>query len=127
MPFQCYVRGGGEGKRRILIGQSVPPTPFGMVFGRRVANLWVFPLKTQIWGFFWPLGNQGIFRGILKVSYNRAFSVKYGKNMSISAPQNMFCPIFLVIYHKIYTYCILRRICRILGEFIYFWGILGDF
>jgi hypothetical protein len=28
------VRGGGEGKRRILIGQSVPPTPFGMAFGR---------------------------------------------------------------------------------------------
>jgi hypothetical protein len=24
----------GEGKRRILIGQSVPPTPFGMAFGR---------------------------------------------------------------------------------------------
>jgi hypothetical protein len=32
---QWYVRGGGEGKRRILIGQSVPPTPFGMAFGRR--------------------------------------------------------------------------------------------
>jgi hypothetical protein len=27
------VRGGGEGKLRILIGQSVPPTPFGMAFG----------------------------------------------------------------------------------------------
>jgi hypothetical protein len=27
-------RGWGEGKRRILIGQSVPPTPFGMAFGR---------------------------------------------------------------------------------------------
>jgi hypothetical protein len=25
MPCQWYVRGGGEGKRRILIGQSVPP------------------------------------------------------------------------------------------------------
>jgi hypothetical protein len=25
---------GGEGKRRILIGQSVPPIPFGMAFGR---------------------------------------------------------------------------------------------
>jgi hypothetical protein len=34
MPCQWYVRGGGEGKRRILIGQSVPPTPFGMAFGR---------------------------------------------------------------------------------------------
>jgi hypothetical protein len=31
---ECYVSGGGEGKRRILIGQSVPPTPFGMAFGR---------------------------------------------------------------------------------------------
>jgi hypothetical protein len=33
---ECHVnvRGGGEGKRRILIGQSVPPTPFGMAFGR---------------------------------------------------------------------------------------------
>jgi hypothetical protein len=27
MPCQWYVRGGGEGKRRILIGQSVPPPP----------------------------------------------------------------------------------------------------
>jgi hypothetical protein len=34
MPCQWYVRGGGEGKRRIVIGQSVPPTPFGMAFGR---------------------------------------------------------------------------------------------
>jgi hypothetical protein len=34
MPCQWYVRGGGEGKRRILIGQSAPPTPFGMAFGR---------------------------------------------------------------------------------------------
>jgi hypothetical protein len=34
MPCQWYVRGGGEGKWRILIGQSVPPTPFGMAFGR---------------------------------------------------------------------------------------------
>jgi hypothetical protein len=34
MPCQWYVRGGGEGKRRIMIGQSVPPTPFGMAFGR---------------------------------------------------------------------------------------------
>jgi hypothetical protein len=34
MPCQWYVRGGGEGMRRILIGQSVPPTPFGMAFGR---------------------------------------------------------------------------------------------
>jgi hypothetical protein len=29
-----HVRGGEKGKRRILIGQSVPPTPFGMAFGR---------------------------------------------------------------------------------------------
>jgi hypothetical protein len=34
MPCQWYVKGGGEDKRRILIGQSVPPTPFGMAFGR---------------------------------------------------------------------------------------------
>jgi hypothetical protein len=34
MPFQWYVRGGGEVKRWIVIGQSVPPTPFGMAFGR---------------------------------------------------------------------------------------------
>jgi hypothetical protein len=34
MPCQWYARGGGEGERRILIGQSVPPTPFGMAFGR---------------------------------------------------------------------------------------------
>jgi hypothetical protein len=68
-------------------------------------------------GFSWPLGNWGIFRGILKVGYNRAFSVKYSKNMRISASQNMLRPIFQVIYHKIYTY---------IAE-MYFWGILGDF
>jgi hypothetical protein len=34
MPCQWYVRGGEEGKRRILIGQTVSPTPFGMAFGR---------------------------------------------------------------------------------------------
>jgi hypothetical protein len=34
MPCQWYVRGGGEGKLRILIGQSIPPTLFGMAFGR---------------------------------------------------------------------------------------------
>jgi hypothetical protein len=34
MSCKWYVRGGGEGKRRILIGQSVPPIPFGMTFGR---------------------------------------------------------------------------------------------
>jgi hypothetical protein len=35
MPCQWYRRGGGEGKRRILICQSVlPPPPFGMAFGR---------------------------------------------------------------------------------------------
>jgi hypothetical protein len=34
MPCQWYVRGGGVGKRRTLSGQSVPPTPFGMAFGR---------------------------------------------------------------------------------------------
>jgi hypothetical protein len=34
MPCQWYVIGGGVGKLRILIGQSVPPTPFGMAFGR---------------------------------------------------------------------------------------------
>jgi hypothetical protein len=55
-------------------------------------------------GFCWPLGNSGIFRGILKVSYNRAFSVKYSKNMRISASQNVFRHIFQVIFHKIYTY-----------------------
>jgi hypothetical protein len=41
MPCQWYVRGGEEGKRWILIGQSVPPTPFGMAFGR----LKLSPLK----------------------------------------------------------------------------------
>jgi hypothetical protein len=30
--------GNGDGKRRILIGQSVPPTPIGMAFGR--LKLW---------------------------------------------------------------------------------------
>jgi hypothetical protein len=35
---ECHVNGmwvgGGEGKRRILIDQSILPTPFGMAFGR---------------------------------------------------------------------------------------------
>jgi hypothetical protein len=39
----------------------------------RVANIWDFPPKNANLGIFWPLGNWGIFRGILKVSYNRAF------------------------------------------------------
>jgi hypothetical protein len=34
MPCQWYVRGGGEGKRWILIGHSVFPTPIRMAFGR---------------------------------------------------------------------------------------------
>jgi hypothetical protein len=34
MPCQWYVREGGEGKRRLLIGHSVPPPLFGMAFGR---------------------------------------------------------------------------------------------
>jgi hypothetical protein len=47
MPCQWYVRGGGEGKRRILIGQSVPPTPFGMAFGRlKLPPLIIFPFRT---------------------------------------------------------------------------------
>jgi hypothetical protein len=36
--------GGGEGKQRILIGQSVPPTPIGMAFGR--LKLWALSKKT---------------------------------------------------------------------------------
>jgi hypothetical protein len=44
MPCQWYVRGGGEGKWRILIGQSVHPTPFGMAFGR----LKLSPLRYSI-------------------------------------------------------------------------------
>jgi hypothetical protein len=39
MPCEWYVRGGGEGMRRILIGQSVPPTPFGMTFGSLSCHL----------------------------------------------------------------------------------------
>jgi hypothetical protein len=57
----------------------------------------------------------------LKVSYERAFSVKYSKNMGISASQNMFRPIFQVIYR--YKH-ILRKICRILWEF---YAFLGNF
>jgi hypothetical protein len=76
-------------------------------------------------GNFCPLVNWGIFRGILKVSYNRAFSVKYSKNMRISASQNMFRPICQVIYHKIYKY-IAKDLPHFGGNFMYFWGILGD-
>jgi hypothetical protein len=57
---------------------------------------------------------------MLKVIYNRAFSVKYSKNMRISASQNMFRPIFQVIYRKIYTY-IVENLPH-LGEFYVFWG-----
>jgi hypothetical protein len=69
----------------------------------RVANLGDFSPKNANLGIFLAFEELGIFRGILKVSYNRAFSVKYSKNMRISASQNMFRPIFQVIYHKIYT------------------------
>jgi hypothetical protein len=70
-------------------------------------------------GNFLAFGELGIFRGTLKVSYNRAFSVKYSKNMRISASQNMFRPICQVIYHKIYTY--------IADNLPYFGGILCIF
>jgi hypothetical protein len=45
-----YVRGGGEVKRRILIGQSIPPTPSGMPFGRLKLSplLCARIVKTQI-------------------------------------------------------------------------------
>jgi hypothetical protein len=52
-------------------------------------------------------------------TYNGAFSVKYSKNMRISASQNMFLHIFHVIYHKIYTY--------IEEKLLHFWGILCIF
>jgi hypothetical protein len=92
----------------------------------RVANLGDFSPKNANLGIFWPLENYGIFRGILKVSDNRAFSVKYSKNMRISASQNMFRHIFQVIYHKIYTH-ILRRICRIFWKFYVFLGNFRGF
>jgi hypothetical protein len=71
-------------------------------------------------------GELGDFRGILKVSYNRAFSVTYSKNMRISASQNMFRPTFLVIYPNIYKY-IAENLPHIRGILCNFWGILGDF
>jgi hypothetical protein len=83
-----------------------------------------------MWGFF---GLWGI-RGILKVNYNRAFSEILSKTMMTSASQNMFCPIFQVIYLKIYTYiavnllhfggisCIFRKFYGILRR-----KFLGDF
>jgi hypothetical protein len=45
MPCKWYVRGGGEGKRRILIGQPVSPSPFGMAFGRLKLSPLLHPLK----------------------------------------------------------------------------------
>jgi hypothetical protein len=62
----------------------------------------------------------------LKVSYKKAFSVKYSKNMRISTSQNLFRPIFKVIYHMIHTY-IGKNLPHFGGIFIYFWGILGDY
>jgi hypothetical protein len=63
----------------------------------------------------------------LKVSYNRAFSVKYRKNIRISASQNMFRPIFQVIgiSQDIHINC--REFAAFWGNFMYFWEILGDF
>jgi hypothetical protein len=52
------------------------------------------PLKTQIWGNFWPLENQGLFRGIFKVSYKRAFSVKYCKNYEDFSVRKLVPPYF---------------------------------
>jgi hypothetical protein len=47
--------------------------------------------------------------------------------MRISASQNMFRPIFQVIYHKIFTYIYCGEVATFWGYFMYFWGILGDF
>jgi hypothetical protein len=83
---------------------NIPKVSLGYVphanilfLGVRVAILGDFSPKNANLEIFWPFGNLGIFRGILKFSYNRAFSVKYSKNMRISAFQNMFRPIFQVI------------------------------
>jgi hypothetical protein len=69
----------------------------------RVAILGDFSPKNANLGIFLAFGEIGDFRGILKVSYNRAFSVKYSKNMRITLSQNMFRPIFQVNYDKIYA------------------------
>jgi hypothetical protein len=67
-------------------------------------------------------GELGDFWGILKVSYNIAVSVKYSKNMRISASQNMFLPIFQVIVARS------THIGTGTEENLpHFWGILGDF
>jgi hypothetical protein len=48
--------------------------------------------------------------------------------MRITLSQNMFRPIFQVNYDKIYAWIhILRRICRILGEFYVFLGNFREF
>jgi hypothetical protein len=49
MPCQWYVRGGGEGNRRILVG---PPTPFGMAFGRLKLSPQDSILYNRV-GWFW--------------------------------------------------------------------------
>jgi hypothetical protein len=51
--------------------------------------------------------------GIFKVSYNRAFSVKYSKTMRNSASQDIH-----IFYGEFVAFW---------GNFMYFWGILGDF
>jgi hypothetical protein len=60
----------------------------------------------------------------LKVVYNRAFSVKYSKYMGISVSQNMFRPIFQVMYHKIYTY-IAENLPHFGGILCIFWEFSG--
>jgi hypothetical protein len=52
MPCQWYVRGGGEGKQRILIGQSVLPTPFELAFGRLKLSPQVS--SSCLWCKAWP-------------------------------------------------------------------------
>jgi hypothetical protein len=74
---------------------------------------WIlFPLKAQVWGFCTPVGNQMIFRSILKVSYKRAFLVKYYKILKV---QNSFRSILSV---STYIYTVFLGNFVVLGEFL---------
>jgi hypothetical protein len=77
-------------------------------------------------GIFWPLVNLGIFKGILKVSYSRAFSVKIKqKYEDFSVPKHVPPYFSNYLSQDIHIYC--GEFAAIWGNFMYFWGILGDF
>jgi hypothetical protein len=92
----------------------------------RVANLGDFSPKNANLGIFLAFGELGDFRGILKISYNREFSVKnIAKNEDFSVPKHVPPYFSSYLLQDIHKFC--GEFAAFWGNFMYFWGILGDF